>query len=685
MRAVDEDGPTLAVDLLTDAAAADADASDALSVQNADPSVTTTNGLTLNEGTHYTVVGSAFNMTAAGFALFNDLAVGEDDTFTLNYDISDGTAVISNTLDVTIDGANDDPTAFTIVRSVDEDGPTLTVDLLTDASASDPDTDDVLTVQNVASTVTTTNGIALTLGTHYTVAGATFNLTAAGFALFNDLAAGEDDTFTLSYDIDDGTTTIGNTLDVTVDGANDDPTASPIVRSVDEDGPTLSVSLLGDANASDPDATDELAIQNIDGSINTTNGITLTEGVHYTVASATFDMTAAGFALFNDLADSETDTFTFNYEIFDGTSAISNTLDVTINGANDGAFLDAPQVASFPFGNGAVFGGERLDFTFTESLGGVPAGDLTTSFWFNDPSLDTGGADPAEIYFSYAISAEFDSEFVVGNRGGELTVVFDDDVFATGVAIPDDGDWHHFAMTFNAATGDFEVFVDGNSEFSGTTTPGALTPNGALVFGQEQNTPIGGFDLNRSFRGGLGDFGLFSGVLGAGIIANIAAGIVTPADADVFFRWNDATQSFEDISGGANVMNTRGDVVTAPGSAPLVHEDGAIELSGITVNDVDLGSVLDIELSVANGALEITGSTAGLTFVDADGSDGTLEFFGTAADINAAFANSIRYTPDTDFDGIDTLDVTLDGLGSDRQSQYRHHRHSVERCANYGF
>ena len=335
IRAVDEDAPTFTVDLLIDAAAADADVADVLSVENVDPSVTTAIGLGLTLGTHYTVVGSTFTLTGAGFALFNFLAVGASDAFTISYDISDGTTAITNTLDITIDGTNDAPLAFAIVRAVDEDGPALTVDLLTDASALDPDFSDVLSVQNVDPSITTANGVTLTLGTHYTVAGSTFNLTAAGFALFSDLAAGEDDTFTLNYDISDGLADLSNTLDVTVNGTNGDPTAVAVVRVVDEDGPTLAVDLLTDAAASDPDASDVLTVENADPSITTTNGVTLTLGTHYTVAGSAFNLTAAGFALFNDLAAGEDDSFTLNYDISDGTSAISNTLDVTVNGSND--------------------------------------------------------------------------------------------------------------------------------------------------------------------------------------------------------------------------------------------------------------------------------------------------------------------------------------------------------------
>ena len=271
VRDVDEDGPTLNVDLLADANASDPDAGDVLSVQNADATITSDAGRVLNLGTHYTVVGAAFELTAAGFALFNDLTEGETDAFTLDYEITDGTAPIGNTLDVTVNGSNDDPTASAIVRAIGEAGP-LNVDLLTDANAADPDAGDVLSVQNADTRITTTGGRTLDLGTHYTVNGSAFELTAAGLALFNDLANGQSDDFSFGYEISDGFAPIGNTLDVTVTGGNGPPTASAILRDVDEDGPSAcNVDLLADANASDPDASDVLTVQNADPTITTTD------------------------------------------------------------------------------------------------------------------------------------------------------------------------------------------------------------------------------------------------------------------------------------------------------------------------------------------------------------------------------------------------------------------------------
>jgi hypothetical protein len=110
-------------------------------------------GRELELGTHYTVVGSTFELTAAGFALFDSLAEGVEDTFVVTFEVTDGIAAVANTLTVTVEGANDAPVVEALVRSVGEDGPVFSIDLLTEAS--DPDEGDVLSVQNVAAAIIT--------------------------------------------------------------------------------------------------------------------------------------------------------------------------------------------------------------------------------------------------------------------------------------------------------------------------------------------------------------------------------------------------------------------------------------------------------------------------------------------------------------------------------------------------
>lgn len=107
------------------------------------------------------------------------------------------------------------------------------------------------------------------------------------------------------------------------------------------------------------------------------------------------------------------------------------------------------------------------------------------------------------------------------------------------------------------------------------------------------------------------------------------------------------------------------DVFIAPNPlfpAPSVVTDAntPVVLDSISVSDIDAGTTpLAITLSVINGSLALQSAT-GITFTDADGSDGTLVFSGLLSDLNAALVAGILYTPDSGYSGDDTLDLTVD-------------------------
>jgi VCBS repeat-containing protein len=141
-------------------------------------------------------------------------------------DPTSGPGVSSSSIGFAFNGTppNDPPTATAIVDSVQEDS-AYSINLLTAANATDPDQGDILSVTNPASTVTTSGGRTLVLGTDYTVDLVTgaFALTAAGIIQFNSLKQGASDTLVLSYGVSDGHTDVANTLTLTVVGANDAP------------------------------------------------------------------------------------------------------------------------------------------------------------------------------------------------------------------------------------------------------------------------------------------------------------------------------------------------------------------------------------------------------------------------------------------------------------------------------
>jgi hypothetical protein len=100
--------------------------------------------------------------------------------------------------------------------------------------------------------------------------------------------------------------------------------------------------------------------------------------------------------------------------------------------------------------------------------------------------------------------------------------------------------------------------------------------------------------------------------------------------------------------------------ITAPATAS-VAEDGTLALAGLSIADVDAGGGnLTVTLDVSEGVLALA-STSGLT-VTGDGT-GSVTASGTLADLNAALAG-LSYTPAANFNGADSLAITVDDQGN---------------------
>jgi VCBS repeat-containing protein len=210
-----EDGPAFSQNLLT--GASDVDVGDTLSIAGLSGTVTTTGGRVLTSGTHYTLTGSTLALTAAGFALFNSLPQGVNDTATFSFGVTDGTATTPNTLVLTITGANDLAAIAGIsTGAVAEDG-TLTAGNTLSVSDADTGQSHFQTPASLAGTFGTFAFNATTGVWGYTLANGQANVQA--------LAAGQVVHDTLSVASLDGTATC--LIDVTVTGTNDAPVGAP--------------------------------------------------------------------------------------------------------------------------------------------------------------------------------------------------------------------------------------------------------------------------------------------------------------------------------------------------------------------------------------------------------------------------------------------------------------------------
>ena len=99
-----------------------------------------------------------------------------------------------------------------------------------------------------------------------------------------------------------------------------------------------------------------------------------------------------------------------------------------------------------------------------------------------------------------------------------------------------------------------------------------------------------------------------------------------------------------------------------PCNTQSVQEDTATAITGISVDDEDLGSDdIKVSLSAEHGSLTL-GVDDGLIFEDAAG-DHSMTFTGSLDDVNAALA-SLSYTGDLNYFGRNSITIVSDDQGS---------------------
>jgi predicted outer membrane repeat protein len=94
------------------------------------------------------------------------------------------------------------------------------------------------------------------------------------------------------------------------------------------------------------------------------------------------------------------------------------------------------------------------------------------------------------------------------------------------------------------------------------------------------------------------------------------------------------------------------------------YEDSVAIVGPVVVSDVDANAgELQVSIVVNNGSVDLE-SIVGLTFSQGDGTeDAAMTFTGTLANINGAM-NSLRFTPQSDFHGIGSIEITVDDQGN---------------------
>ncbi|MDP3055037.1 MAG: VCBS domain-containing protein [Methylobacter sp.] len=311
--------------------------------------------LTLNANGSYTYTPTTDNTA---------LTEGQSAVETFHYTMRDNAELTSSAvLRITVLGSGtNDPTAYPDTNSVTENsGTPATGNMLTDGTADTTPTG-TLTVSHAQSL----SGAAVAVGTGTEVAGQYGILTISNTGVYsyalndanaqvNALQAGQTLTETFTYRTTNGTGVAASTLTITINGANDAPTANPDTATAREEGGiangTTGVNPTGNVltNDTDPDTGDTLRVASVDTGATITGGAaTVTPGNPMTVNGQYGSLLIHSdgsytYTLNNDNATVQalnvggtTLTETFAYQAADLAEATADsTLAITIHGAND--------------------------------------------------------------------------------------------------------------------------------------------------------------------------------------------------------------------------------------------------------------------------------------------------------------------------------------------------------------
>ncbi|WP_372894673.1 cadherin-like domain-containing protein [Stieleria sp.] len=278
---VTEDDAAQSIDLLS--GATDPDTTDTLIAQSL---------VFSSNSTAFTLVNDTSLTFDPNF--FNGLGATENEVVVVNYDVADGNGgTAAQTVTVTVTGVNDAPVVSgAIDETFSEDAGTQSLSLL--LGASDPDTNDVLSVDNV------------------TVSGDDSGITRTGAdlsintAAYGSLEEGESVQILFTYQVTDGNASVNQTATITITGGADTPVPGPDISiTLDENAPGQSVNLL--EGSTDPN-NDPLFI--IDANFRSGDS----RGVTVDVATSRLLIDPSAYA---DLEDGETEVIILDYRVSD--------------------------------------------------------------------------------------------------------------------------------------------------------------------------------------------------------------------------------------------------------------------------------------------------------------------------------------------------------------------------------
>ncbi len=321
--------------------------------------------------------------------------------------------------------------------------------------------------------------------------------------------------------------------------------------------------------------------------------------------------------------------------------------------------------------------GGNNDLAIATDLFGFPTQALTVEVAFASSQTDVGNGVPL---FSYAASGGSHNEALIWlpSSSGQVHIYLAGRGINTGIsnAALLDGAQHHFSFTWDQASNELKVYVDGVEEFASSINIRDLRADGTLTFGQEQDREAGSYDVNQIFEGEIFEARIFDYARSGQEIADNAGQPLSGAGAQsgLVSHWlmNGEVGSVVDDVAGHNDLHLHNGAhikTGAPYDAPTVFENDAGAVVGtLSATDPETdGPVTDFAIvSDASGFFEVVGDQlklqdgVSLDYETQTSYDLTLEAIGEEGDtaqitvtVNVADLNDSNLILGTD--GVDTL------------------------------
>ena len=586
---------------------------------------------------------AAFTVTGDQLAANTAFDFETKATYTVRVQVSDGTHTYAEALTVTVTNVNEAATDLTLTPSrLPENAPAgATVGTL---DANDPDTSGTETFTLVTGEGDADNATFTITGDQVT-ADASFDFETKA-------------TYSIRVQVDDGTATFAKSLTVTVTNVNEAPVAAADTTTVSEDGPASAVAVRG--NDTDPDG-DTLTVTAVD-----TTGTTGT----VTITNAGADVTYDPAANFDALQAGETAKTTFSYTVSDGTLTDTETVTITINGANDAPVADDESFtgANRAIGNTALSVNDPDDAPLSPTY---PKKTITGDILAGDSDID----GPGPLTITPGTSAT--------NDGGSVTIEADGDFTfhpAAATSCTDTSDFFDYTLEDSATpeltdTGRVTIeiqdcvwYVDSSFATNGdgrSHSPfNALSGlNGAGGTGDADAAGQRIFLYDSAYAGGLA-------LENSQTLLSERYGLVVPDGAAGTVTLVPATGA-----GGATTTITGGLTLASGNTIQGIHLGNATgaALSGTGVGTATMNTVTSGTIDNQTGkAVDISNGTLDMAFNAVSSNNSTsdgVRLDNVAGTFNAA-AGSIQNAADQDIDitgnnAGDTANITYGGSITD--------------------